>query len=30
VIWLIVGWRTLVGAWHGELFVSPCISGLAK
>ncbi|WP_431145865.1 TDT family transporter [Pseudomonas alvandae] len=30
VMWLIVGWRTLVGAWHGELFVSPCISGLAK
>ena len=30
VMWLIVGWRTLVGAGHGELFVSPCISGLAK
>jgi C4-dicarboxylate transporter/malic acid transport protein len=25
VMWLIVGWRTLVGAWHGELFVSPCL-----
>jgi C4-dicarboxylate transporter/malic acid transport protein len=30
VMWLIVGWRTLVGAWHGQLFVSPCIAGLAK
>ncbi|QXI54898.1 TDT family transporter [Pseudomonas alvandae] len=30
VMWLIVGWRTLVGAWHGELFVSPCIAALAK
>ncbi|WP_434558191.1 TDT family transporter [Pseudomonas sp. Z4-20] len=30
VMWLIVGWRTLLGAWHGELFVSPCIAGLAK
>ncbi|NUT88187.1 TDT family transporter [Pseudomonas corrugata] len=30
VLWLIVGWRTLSGAWHGELFVSPCIVGLAK
>lgn len=30
VMWLIVGRRTLVGAWHGELFVSPCIAGLAK
>ncbi|MFW9270509.1 TDT family transporter [Pseudomonas sp. NR3] len=30
VMWLIVSWRTLVGAWHGELFVSPCLSGLAK
>ncbi|WP_434676007.1 TDT family transporter [Pseudomonas sp. D3-10] len=25
VMWLIVSWRTLVGAWHGELFVSPCL-----
>ncbi|WP_210640007.1 MULTISPECIES: TDT family transporter [unclassified Pseudomonas] len=30
VMWLIVGRRTLAGAWHGELFVSPCIAGLAK
>jgi C4-dicarboxylate transporter/malic acid transport protein len=30
VLWLIVGWRTVAGAWHGELFVSPCIAGLAK
>ncbi|MGX1176344.1 TDT family transporter [Pseudomonas sp. R151218B TE3479] len=30
VMWLIVGRRTLLGAWHGELFVSPCIAGLAK
>jgi C4-dicarboxylate transporter/malic acid transport protein len=30
VMWLIVARRTLLGAWHGELFVSPCIAGLAK
>lgn len=30
VMWLIVGRRTVLGAWHGELFVSPCIAGLAK
>ena len=30
VMWLIVGRRTVQGAWHGELFVSPCIAGLAK
>jgi len=30
VLWLIVGRRTVQGAWHGELFVSPCIAGLAK
>ncbi|MGN8276941.1 TDT family transporter [Pseudomonas sp. SMN5] len=30
VLWLIVARRTLLGAWHGELFVSPCIAGLAK
>jgi C4-dicarboxylate transporter/malic acid transport protein len=30
VMWLIVGRRTVFGAWHGELFVSPCIAGLAK
>lgn len=30
VMWLIVGHRTVLGAWHGELFVSPCIAGLAK
>ncbi|SFO97981.1 C4-dicarboxylate transporter/malic acid transport protein [Pseudomonas sp. NFACC24-1] len=30
VMWLIVARRTLAGAWHGELFVSPCIAGLAK
>ena len=29
-MWLIVGRRTVLGAWHGELFVSPCIAGLAK
>jgi len=29
-LWLIVARRTLLGAWHGELFVSPCIAGLAK
>ena len=30
VMWLIVGKRTVLGAWHGELFVSPCIAGLKK
>ncbi|MDO7897571.1 TDT family transporter [Pseudomonas citrulli] len=30
LMWLIVARRTLMGAWHGELFVSPCIAGLAK
>jgi C4-dicarboxylate transporter/malic acid transport protein len=25
VLWLIVGKRTLYGAWKGELFVSPCL-----
>ncbi|CCG40410.1 TDT family transporter [Magnetospirillum molischianum] len=25
VLWLIVGARTLCGAWRGELFVSPCL-----
>jgi C4-dicarboxylate transporter/malic acid transport protein len=30
VMWLIVGRRTVLGAWHGELFVSQCIAGLAK
>jgi tellurite resistance protein TehA-like permease len=30
LMWLIVGKRTLVGAYRGELFVSPCIAGLKK
>ncbi|MDQ3202609.1 MAG: C4-dicarboxylate ABC transporter, partial [Pseudomonadota bacterium] len=30
VMWLIVARRTVQGAWHGELFVSPCLAGLAK
>lgn len=30
VMWLIVGTRTVQGAWRGELFVSPCIAGLKK
>ncbi|WP_434601535.1 TDT family transporter [Pseudomonas sp. Z4-7] len=30
VMWLIVARRTVLGAWHGELFVSPCIAGLGK
>lgn len=25
IMWLVVGKRTLVGAWRGELFVSPCL-----
>ncbi|WP_097304654.1 TDT family transporter [Pseudomonas chlororaphis] len=29
-MWLLVGKRTLQGAYRGELFVSPCIAGLAK
>jgi len=29
-MWLIVGKRTVQGAWRGELFVSPCIAGLNK
>ncbi|WPN31798.1 TDT family transporter [Pseudomonas sp. P5_109] len=29
-MWLIVGKRTVLGAWRGELFVSPCIAGLKK
>ncbi|MHC8408207.1 TDT family transporter [Pseudomonas sp. TMB3-21] len=30
VMWLIVARRTVQGAWRGELFVSPCLAGLAK
>ena len=30
LMWLIVGKRTVVGAYRGELFVSPCIAGLKK
>ncbi|MGE7957197.1 TDT family transporter [Pseudomonas sp. NPDC089530] len=30
LMWLLVGKRTLLGAYRGELFVSPCIAGLAK
>ncbi|WP_027614075.1 TDT family transporter [Pseudomonas sp. URIL14HWK12:I6] len=30
VMWLIVGKRTVQGAWRGGLFVSPCIAGLKK
>jgi C4-dicarboxylate transporter/malic acid transport protein len=30
IMWLIVGKRTVQGAWRGELFVSPCIAGLKK
>lgn len=29
-MWLIVGKRTVQGAWRGELFVAPCIAGLKK
>ncbi|VEF10065.1 C4-dicarboxylate transporter/malic acid transport protein [Pseudomonas fluorescens] len=29
-MWLIVGKRTVQGAWRGELFVSPCIAGLKQ
>jgi C4-dicarboxylate transporter/malic acid transport protein len=27
-LWLVIGARTLAGAWRGELFVSPCIAHL--
>lgn len=30
VMWLIVARRTVLGAWRGELFVSPCLAGLAQ
>jgi C4-dicarboxylate transporter/malic acid transport protein len=30
VMWLIVAKRTVLGAWRGVLFVSPCIAGLKK
>jgi len=30
LMWLIVGKRTLQGAYRGELFVSPCIAGLKR
>ena len=30
LMWLIVGVRTVKGAYRGELFVSPCIAGLKK
>lgn len=30
LMWLIVGKRTVQGAYKGELFVSPCIAGLAN
>ncbi|AUB74374.1 C4-dicarboxylate ABC transporter [Pseudomonas sp. Lz4W] len=30
LMWLIVGTRTVKGAYRGELFVSPCIAGLKK
>jgi len=30
LMWLIVGKRTVQGAWRGELFVSPCIAGLKQ
>ncbi|OLF52544.1 TDT family transporter [Pseudomonas chlororaphis] len=30
LMWLLVGKRTVQGAYRGELFVSPCIAGLAK
>ena len=30
LMWLIVAKRTVQGAYKGELFVSPCIAGLAN
>lgn len=29
-LWSLVAWRTLRGAWRGELFVSPCIADCAR
>jgi len=28
LLWLVIMRRTLIGAYKGELFVSPCIAGL--
>ena len=25
ILWLIVGARTIAGAWRGDLFVAPCL-----
>jgi C4-dicarboxylate transporter/malic acid transport protein len=30
LLWLVIMRRTLVGAYKGELFVSPCIAGLSR
>lgn len=30
VLWLIVGSRTIRGAWQGDLFVSPCLKDLVQ
>ena len=30
VLWLIVGARTVRGAWRGDLFVAPCLAEAAK
>jgi tellurite resistance protein TehA-like permease len=29
LIWLVVGARTLRGAWRGDLFVAPCLNSAA-
>ncbi len=30
LLWLIVASKTLVGAYRGNLFVSPCIASLGR
>ena len=30
ILWLIVGARTIRGAWRGDLFVAPCLTDAAK
>ncbi|HFI4050749.1 TPA: hypothetical protein ACGP6D_004601 [Escherichia coli] len=29
-MWLLVAVKTVIGAWTGRLFVSPCLAGLGK
>jgi len=29
-LWLVVAWRTTLGAYRGNLFVSPCIASMNR